>query len=97
MNKINIIDEKSVIFAGSGRDVITSSDGIFMDLTPPYIQELYHLDWPYSDKEPVHFQGTNTTIAVYLTTMDNETKVSARGRQFKDKTPDTGLPFQNLT
>jgi len=91
MNKINIIDEINIIFAGSGRDVITSSDGIFMDLTPPYIDELYHLDLPYSDKEPVHFQGTNTTIAVYLETMDNETKVSSRRRQFKDKTPEYGI------
>ena len=63
-------------FIGSGRSVTTSSNGIFIDLSPPVIQTLYHLDLPFSDTEPVRYQGTNSTIAIYLETADNETDVS---------------------
>ena len=60
---------------GSGRSVTMSSNGIFIDETPPEIQELYHLDLPYDPDEPTEYQGQNHTIAVMLDTLDNESEV----------------------
>ncbi|XP_070573770.1 uncharacterized protein [Ptychodera flava] len=50
--------------AGSGRYALASSDGIYIDDTPPVFDYLYHVDLSWSEDEPVTYQGCNSTIAV---------------------------------
>ncbi|XP_077996024.1 uncharacterized protein LOC144449371 [Glandiceps talaboti] len=56
--------------AGSGRHVVASSDGVYVDDTPPKFDYLYHLDLEYSEDEPVEYQGGNTTIAIKFSAFD---------------------------
>ncbi|XP_070572875.1 uncharacterized protein [Ptychodera flava] len=49
---------------GSGRYALASSDGIYIDDTPPVFDYLYHVDLSWSEDEPVTYQGCNSTIAV---------------------------------
>ncbi|XP_070572851.1 uncharacterized protein [Ptychodera flava] len=55
---------------GSGRYVIASSDGVYVDDTPPIFDYLYHVDKAWSEDEPVTFQGSNSTIAVRWSAYD---------------------------
>ena len=52
-----------------------SSNGIFIDETPPEITDLYHIDLGYDPDEPTEYQGQNHTIAVMLDTVDKESEV----------------------
>ncbi|XP_070573548.1 uncharacterized protein [Ptychodera flava] len=49
---------------GSGRYAIASSNGVYIDDTPPVFDYLYHVDVLWSVYEPIEYQGSNTTIAV---------------------------------
>ncbi|XP_070573742.1 uncharacterized protein [Ptychodera flava] len=49
---------------GAGRYALASSDGIYIDDTPPVFEYLYHVDLSWSEDEPVTYQGCNSTIAV---------------------------------
>ncbi|XP_070574642.1 uncharacterized protein [Ptychodera flava] len=55
---------------GSGRHIIASSDGVYVDDTPPEFDYLYHVDLDWSEDEPVEYQGSNTTIAVRFSAFD---------------------------
>ncbi|XP_070572149.1 uncharacterized protein [Ptychodera flava] len=55
---------------GSGRHVISSSDGLYVDDTAPVFDYLYHLDLDYSEDEPTEYQGGNTTLAVRWSAYD---------------------------
>ncbi|XP_070573735.1 uncharacterized protein [Ptychodera flava] len=55
---------------GSGRYVVASSDGVYVDDTPPIFDYLYHVDKTWSEDEPVTFQGSNSTIAVRWSAYD---------------------------
>ncbi|XP_070573546.1 uncharacterized protein [Ptychodera flava] len=55
---------------GSGRYVLTSSNGIYVDDTPPVFDYLYHIDVSWSLDQPIKYQGSNTTIAVRWSAYD---------------------------
>ncbi|XP_078658229.1 uncharacterized protein LOC144903712 [Branchiostoma floridae x Branchiostoma belcheri] len=61
--------------AGSGRAAIASSNGIYIDVTPPIIENLFHVDLSWSPDEPTSYQGDNSTIAVYWEAYDKESEV----------------------
>ncbi|XP_066298079.1 uncharacterized protein [Branchiostoma lanceolatum] len=61
--------------AGSGRAAIASSNGIYIDVTPPVIENLFHVDLSWSPDEPTSYQGDNSTIAVYWEAYDTESEV----------------------
>ncbi|XP_078658230.1 uncharacterized protein LOC144903713 [Branchiostoma floridae x Branchiostoma belcheri] len=61
--------------AGSGRAAIASSNGIYIDVTPPVIENLFHVDLSWSPDEPTRYQGDNSTIAVYWEAYDKESEV----------------------
>ncbi|XP_019624877.1 PREDICTED: uncharacterized protein LOC109470382 isoform X2 [Branchiostoma belcheri] len=61
--------------AGSGRAAIASSNGIYIDVTPPVIENLFHVDLSWSPDEPTSYQGDNSTIAVYWEAYDKESEV----------------------
>ncbi|XP_070572595.1 uncharacterized protein [Ptychodera flava] len=49
---------------GSGRSAVKSSNGVMVDVTPPIIEDIYHVDVDWSETEPTEFQSSNSTIAV---------------------------------
>ncbi|KAI8519526.1 hypothetical protein Bbelb_027830 [Branchiostoma belcheri] len=61
--------------AGSGRAATASSNGIYIDVTPPVIENLFHVDMSWSPDEPTSYQGDNSTIAVYWEAYDKESEV----------------------
>ncbi|XP_077996021.1 uncharacterized protein LOC144449367 [Glandiceps talaboti] len=65
--------------AGSGRHVVASSDGVYVDDTPPKFDYLYHLDLEYSEDEPVEYQRSNSTIAIRFSAFD----IGSQVREFR--------------
>ena len=63
---------------GSGRSVTATSRGIYLDVTPPVIQMMYHVDLAWSQSEPSAFQGDNSSMALYFEVVDPESKVVHR-------------------
>ncbi|XP_078575700.1 uncharacterized protein LOC144861602 [Branchiostoma floridae x Branchiostoma japonicum] len=61
--------------AGSGRIATASSNGIYIDITPPIVENLFHVDLSWSPDEPTSYQGDNSTIAVYWEGYDIESEV----------------------
>ena len=61
---------------GSGRQVVASSDGVYLDVTPPVIEELFNIDVNWKETQPIMFQSSNSTIAVQWIADDKETQVS---------------------
>ncbi|XP_035698701.1 uncharacterized protein LOC118431566 [Branchiostoma floridae] len=61
--------------AGSCRAAIASSNGIYIDVTSPVIENLFHVDLPWSRDEPTRYQGDNSSIAVYWEGYDKESEV----------------------
>ncbi|XP_035698714.1 uncharacterized protein LOC118431579 [Branchiostoma floridae] len=61
--------------AGSGRAAIASSNGIYVDVTSPVIENLFHVDLSWSRDEPTRYQGDNSSIAVYWEGYDKESEV----------------------
>ncbi|XP_066275501.1 uncharacterized protein [Branchiostoma lanceolatum] len=61
--------------SGSGRVVYSSSNGVNIDVTPPEIQQIYHVDMSWDDEEISEFQGSNSTIAVRYKAFDRESQV----------------------
>ena len=61
--------------SGSGRSVIASSGGVYIDTTPPVFELIFHVDLSWSQSEPSTFQGDNSSIAVYYEVFDKESKV----------------------
>ena len=59
----------------SGQYVTASSAGIYIDMTPPVVEMLYHIDMAWNQEEPSDFQGDNSTIAVYYRVFDGESEV----------------------
>ncbi|XP_078616233.1 uncharacterized protein LOC144884654 [Branchiostoma floridae x Branchiostoma japonicum] len=80
-NGTNLTDSAAVYFitvkavSGSGREVLSSSNGVNIDVTPPDIQDLYHVDMSWDDEEISDFQGSNSTIAVRYKAFDSESQV----------------------
>ncbi|KAI0217501.1 hypothetical protein LSAT2_030719 [Lamellibrachia satsuma] len=60
---------------GSGRSVTATSRGIYLDVTPPVIQMMYHVDLAWSQSEPSAFQGDNSSMALYFEVVDPESEV----------------------
>ncbi|KAI8510725.1 hypothetical protein Bbelb_116410, partial [Branchiostoma belcheri] len=60
----------------SGTQVIASSDGVYIDVTPPRFEALFHVDTSWSMDEPSEFQGSNSTIAVRWRAIDMESKIT---------------------
>ena len=60
---------------GSGRAVTASSRAIYVDVTPPVIQLMYHVDLGWNQAEPTSFQGGNSSIALYFEVVDPESGV----------------------
>ena len=60
----------------SGRSVTATSQGVYIDVTPPVIQMIYHVDLSWSSSEPSAFQGGNTSMALYYEVEDAESGVS---------------------
>ena len=63
---------------GSGRSVTVSSAGVYVDMTPPIIQMIYHIDFSWSKSEPTTFQGDNSSISIYYEVVDRESQVVYR-------------------
>ncbi|XP_078621329.1 uncharacterized protein LOC144887805 [Branchiostoma floridae x Branchiostoma japonicum] len=61
--------------SGSGRFALSSSDGVYIDVTPPVFESLYHVDLAWSEDEQSDFQGTNSTIAIRWEAYDIESQV----------------------
>ena len=61
---------------GSGRSVIASSGGVYIDVTPPLFELIVHVDLSWSLQEPSTFQGDNSSIAVYFEVDDKESQVT---------------------
>nr|XP_006817093.1 PREDICTED: uncharacterized protein LOC100376421 [Saccoglossus kowalevskii] len=55
---------------GSGRYVVASSDGVYIDDSPPVFNYLYHVDMSRSEDETITYQGSNSTIAVKWSAYD---------------------------
>ncbi|XP_019632640.1 PREDICTED: uncharacterized protein LOC109476195 [Branchiostoma belcheri] len=60
----------------SGRQVVTSSDGVYIDVTPPRFESLFHVDTSWSTDEPSEFQGSNSSIAVRWRAIDMGSKIT---------------------
>ncbi|XP_035673095.1 uncharacterized protein LOC118413675 [Branchiostoma floridae] len=60
----------------SGRQVVASSDGVYIDVTPPTFESLFHVDKSWSISEPTEFQGSNSSIAVRWRAIDMESKIT---------------------
>ncbi|CAH1259269.1 FAT1 [Branchiostoma lanceolatum] len=60
----------------SGRQVVASSDGVYIDVTPPRFDTLFHVDTSWSTEEPTEFQGSNYSIAVRWRAIDMESKIT---------------------
>ncbi|XP_078585863.1 uncharacterized protein LOC144867674 [Branchiostoma floridae x Branchiostoma japonicum] len=61
--------------AGSGRVATASSNGIYIDVTPPVVENLFHVDLSWSPDEPTSYQGDNSTIAVRWEGYDIESEI----------------------
>ncbi|CAH1258771.1 JAG1 [Branchiostoma lanceolatum] len=59
----------------SGRQVVASSDGVYIDVTPPRFESLFHVDTSWSMDEQTEFQGSNSSIAVRWRAIDMESKI----------------------
>ncbi|XP_035697946.1 uncharacterized protein LOC118431004 isoform X1 [Branchiostoma floridae] len=81
LDDINVTDGAAVYYitvkavSGSGRVVMSSSNGVNIDVTPPDIQKIYHVDMSWDDEEISDFQGSNSTIAVRYRAFDRESQV----------------------
>ena len=64
------------LLLASGREVMSTSNGIYVDPTPPVINDVRHVDMAWNDVQPIEFQGQNHTIAVYWEVEDLESNVS---------------------
>ena len=62
---------------GSGRTTLSSSSGIYIDTTPPIINNIIHLDLAWDTDEPSEFQGNNYSIAAFWNSEDMESGVGA--------------------
>ncbi|XP_078620549.1 uncharacterized protein LOC144887293 isoform X2 [Branchiostoma floridae x Branchiostoma japonicum] len=61
--------------SGSGRFVVSSSDGVYVDATPPVFEDLFHVDLDWSEDQPITTQGSNSTIAIRWEAYDLESKI----------------------
>ncbi|CAH1249045.1 SELE [Branchiostoma lanceolatum] len=61
--------------SGSERFVVVSSDGVYVDATPPVFNDLFHVDLAWSEDQPIESQGSNSTIAVRWEAFDIESKI----------------------
>ncbi|XP_066289112.1 uncharacterized protein [Branchiostoma lanceolatum] len=81
LDGVNFTDVAAVYYitvksvSGSGRLVLSSSNGVNIDVSPPDIQEIYHVDMSWDDKEISEYQGSNSTIAVRYKAFDRESQV----------------------
>ena len=60
---------------GSGRSILASSAGVYVDTTPPRFDTIFHVDLAWSSSEPSTYQGDNSSIAVYFEVVDKESEV----------------------
>ena len=61
----------------SGYQVMSSSNGVTIDLTPPVIlQEIQHFDVTFNPSQPIMFQGSNDTISVSWQFSDAQSGIS---------------------
>ncbi|XP_078697384.1 uncharacterized protein LOC144925295 [Branchiostoma floridae x Branchiostoma belcheri] len=81
LDGMNLTDATAVYYitvkavSGSGRVALSSSNGVSIDVTPPDIQDIYHVDMSWDDEEISQFQGSNSTIAVRYKAFDEESQV----------------------
>lgn len=54
---------------------MSSSNGIYVDVTPPNITELYHIDLAWDTGEPTLYQGNDYSIGAYWEAADIESGV----------------------
>uniref|UniRef100_A0ABM0M0H6 Uncharacterized protein LOC100366953 n=1 Tax=Saccoglossus kowalevskii TaxID=10224 RepID=A0ABM0M0H6_SACKO len=80
---------------GSGRSAVASSNGVIIDVTPPVIADLYHVDMSWSDSEPTEYQSSNTTIAARWEVYDIGSQV--KDIQFAIGTTPHGIDLQDFT
>ena len=60
---------------------MSSSNGFYVDVTPPVIDEIFHIDLSWNDYEPCVHQGSNSTIAAYWSVTEDESKVRRFNRK----------------
>ena len=64
--------------AGNGRTTSASSNGIYIDITPPIFDIQFYLDatkTDVNDLQPVTHQASNTTIKSYWNFIDEESEI----------------------
>ena len=62
--------------AGSGKVASASSNGFYIDITPPVVESIHHIDPSWTDYEPTEFQGSNSSIGAYWEVTEDESMVS---------------------
>ena len=61
----------------SGHQVMSSSNGVTIDITPPEIlQEIRHFDVTFNPSRPILFQGSNDTMSVSWNFADEQSGIS---------------------
>ena len=65
----------AVFLTGSGQEAVASSNGFYLDGTPPNITYLVHVDMGWSEMEPSDYQSSNTTIACIWEAVEQESEV----------------------
>ncbi|XP_078695732.1 uncharacterized protein LOC144924477 [Branchiostoma floridae x Branchiostoma belcheri] len=82
LDGMNLTDATAVYYitvkavSGSGRTALACSSGVQVDVTPPDIQGIDHVDMSWDDEEIVEYQGSNSTIAVRYSAFDRESQVA---------------------
>ena len=62
---------------GSGQSAVFSSNGFYIDVTPPDIRLMFHVDMSFSQQKPSMYQGSNDTIMVIWDVNDPQSEVGA--------------------
>lgn len=62
---------------GSGADAVTSSNGFYIDTTPPVFDEevLMYIDVRQGEYTPADFQGSNSTIKSLWLCKDEKSEI----------------------
>ena len=63
------------LLPGSMQTSSSSSSGVLVDVTPPIIKNIHHVDMSWSEDQPSEYQGQNHSIGVYFEVSDPESEV----------------------
>ncbi|KAI8485717.1 hypothetical protein Bbelb_365510, partial [Branchiostoma belcheri] len=61
--------------SSNGLSVTSTSSAFYIDVTPPVMDIIFHIDVKQGELEPVNFQQSNSTIKAFFNFIDNESGV----------------------